>query len=226
MENSEKLLGDSSILSEDIIIQRILLGEKELFELLLRRYNQLLYRVIRGYLASDDDIMDTMQETYLKAFQKLEQYKGGAAFSTWLIRIGINEALGFLRKEKRKQSHFVSNSDQTNTLILQFADPNNMNPEKKTMEHESRYFVEQAIDQLPEKYKLIYILKEVEGLDHNAIADCLELSVSNVKVRLHRAKEMLKNTMLHLSTSHAAVFEFGNKRCDKVVEFVMGKIVE
>ena len=99
-----------------------------------------------------------------------------------------------------------------------------MNPEKKTMEHESRYFVEQAIDQLPEKYKLIYILKEVEGLDHNAIAECMDLSVTNVKVRLHRAKEMLKNALLHLTTNNSKVFEFGNKRCDKIVDFVMNRI--
>lgn len=224
METIDTIFKESNLISEDLLIKRILAGEKELFEILLRRYNQMLYRVIRGYLSSDDDIMDTMQETYLKTFEKLNQYKGGAAFSTWLIRIGINEALGFLRKEKRSQSHFVTNSDNTNTLILQFADPNNMNPEKQTMEHESRYFVEQAIDQLPEKYKVIYILKEVEGLDHNAIAASLDLSVSNVKVRLHRAKEMLKNTLLDLTTNNTKVFEFGNKRCDKIVEFVMSKI--
>lgn len=224
MEILRKIFNESNLVSEDILIKRILAGEKELFEILLRRYNQMLYRVIRGYLNNDDDIMDAMQETYLKSFEKLSQYNGGAAFSTWLIRIGINEALGFLRKEKRIQSHFVSNSDNTNTLILQFADPNNMNPERKTMEHESRYLVEQAIDQLPEKYKLIYILKEVEGLDHNAIAECLDLSVSNVKVRLHRAKEMLKNTLLQFSSNNNKVFEFGNKRCDKIVEYVMSHI--
>lgn len=224
METFGTIFKESNLVSEDILIKRILTGEKELFEILLRRYNQMLYRVIRGYLHNDDDIMDTMQETYLKSFEKLNQYKGGAAFSTWLIRIGINEALGFLRKEKRSQSHFVASSENTNTLILQFADPNNMNPEKKTMEHESRYFVEQAIDQLPEKYKLIYILKEVEGFDHNTIAACLELSVTNVKVRLHRAKEMLKNTLLDLTTSNAKVFEFGNQRCDKIVNFVMKRI--
>src|SRR5690606_37096556 len=91
----------SARLEDEVVVRRVLSGEKELFEILLRRYNQTLYRVIRGYLRDESDVEDAMQDTYLKAFDKLEQFQGKAAFSTWLIRIGINEALLRLRKLKR-----------------------------------------------------------------------------------------------------------------------------
>jgi len=209
---------------ENILISRILSGEKELFEILLRRYNQTLYRVIRGYLNNDDDIMDTMQDAYLKAFDKLAQFQGSAAFSTWLIRIGINEALLRLRKQKRNSTLSMDNSNNAEKYFLQFPDPNKMNPEKITIGREMLALIEKAIDQLPEKYKLIYILKEVEGLDHSAIAACLDISDNNVKVRLHRAKDMLKNALFEISANNISLFEFGNKRCDKIIDFVMGNI--
>ena len=88
-------------ITDNEVIKRILLGEKELFEILMRRYNQTLYRVIRGYTSSESDIEDIMQEAYLKAYEKLDQFRGGSTFSTWLIRIGMNEALQKLRKKSR-----------------------------------------------------------------------------------------------------------------------------
>src|ERR1044071_9181907 len=88
-------------LSDADVVTRVLRGEKELFEILMRRHNQTLYRVVRGYLKDDDEIRDAMQNAYLKAFDKLHQFQGNAAFSTWLIRIGINEALLRLKDIKK-----------------------------------------------------------------------------------------------------------------------------
>lgn len=203
-------------ISDSEVIARILGGEKELFEILMRRYNQTLYRVIRSYTTSENDVEDIMQEAYLKAYLKLDQFRGKSSFSTWLVRIGMNEALQKLRKSK--QMLFMENDNkELSTGQVQAME---LSPEKKVISRETRALLEQAIDQLPEKYRLVFILHEIEGMPHGEIAKALELSDSNVKVRLHRAKSMLKDELLKLSLTRA-VFEFGNSRCDSVVREVM-----
>lgn len=206
---------DSSKMTDTVVIRRILGGEKELFEILLRRYNQTLYRAVRGYLRDEDAINDAMQDAYLKAYSKLEQFRGDAAFSTWLVRIGINEALLRIRQQKKSQEL---------DTIIQLPDTHQMNPEKQTIQLETRQLIEKAIDQLSEKYRVIYILREIEGMSNSAIASCLGLSDSNVKVRLHRAKQLLKEALLKLSAD-ATLFEFGNTRCDRIVDEVMRRIL-
>lgn len=203
---------------DNVVVQRILDGEKELFEILMRRYNQTLYRAVRSYIKTEADIEDTLQETYLKAFWKLHQFKNDAAFSTWLIRIGINEALQRLRKQAAVQQFgSIQNENELPSTN------SSMNPEKIIIQGETRAFIEKAIDQLPEKYRVIYMLREVEGMDNRAIAECLELSESNVKVRFHRSKEMLKEILCNL-TDEVELFEFGDSRCDNLVNEVMQKI--
>lgn len=202
-----------------VVIQRVLDGEKELFEILVRRYNQTLYRVIRSYLKLEEDIEDTMQDTYLKAFGKLHQFKDDAAFSTWLVRIGINEALQRIRKRSSVQS--LKNVQAENDVFQ--PESQQMNPEKKAIQNETRLLLEKAVDQLPEKYRVVYVLREVEKMDHKSIAKCLGLSEGNVKVRFHRSKEMLKEIFCKLSND-VELFEFGDSRCDKLTSYVMQKI--
>jgi RNA polymerase sigma factor (sigma-70 family) len=204
------------------VIRRVLGGEKELFEILLRRYNQKLYRVIRSYLRDQDDIEDAMQETYLKAFGKLEQFMGNASFSTWLIRIGINEALLRLKRNKTRRL-YGDTTDLMQDNIVQLPDNDQTNPEKMTIGKETKQLIESAIDELPEKYRVIYVMKEVEGMDNAAISQCLGISDGNVKVRIHRTRSLMKDALLRLS-SDARIFEFGNSRCDAVVDFVMRRI--
>ncbi|MEC7752997.1 MAG: RNA polymerase sigma factor [Bacteroidota bacterium] len=206
-------------LTDTEVIGRILSGEKELFEILMRRYNQTLYRVVRGYIVSESEVEDIMQEAYLKAYLKLDEFRGNSAFSTWLIRIGMNEALQKLRK--RKQAMFIEaagTTDHTHKIVA--PEPG---PEKKVIGGETRAILEQTIDRLPEKYRLVFILHELEGTPRQEIARLLDLSDSNVKVRLHRAKKLLKDDLLKQSMT-SAVFEFGNSRCDRVVSAVMNKI--
>lgn len=202
------------------VVNNILNGNKEWFEVLIRRYNQSLYRAIRSYLKEDSDVEDAMQDVYLKAFQKLDQFHGDSAFATWLIRIGINEALQCLRKKKKEERLIESNFDKN---IFNLSPVHDMNPENKAIQAEVRLMLEAAIDALPLIYRTVYILKEVEGMENPAIAIALELSESNVKVRIHRAKKLLKEQLLKMSSS-IEVFEFGNKRCDRMVEWVMGRI--
>lgn len=213
----------SSSIPDSLVVQRILNGEKELFEILLRRYNQTLFRAVRSYLKEEDDIEDAMQNAYLHAYEKLYQYKGAAAFSTWLVRIGINEALLRVRKLKRHRVLYENTADYNLESNIQLPDNKLMNPEKQAINKETRFLIEQAIDQLPEKYRAVYVLREVEGMENSEVALSLGLSDSNVKVRLHRAKNQLKEILYQLS-SDTEIFTFGNSKCDRLVTYVMERL--
>lgn len=208
-------------LGDNIIAARVLRGEKELFEIILRRYNQKLYRVIRSYLKDDDDIQDAMQDTYLKAFDKLHQFRGDSSFSTWLIRIGINEALQ--RIKKNKVINLSRAVDWVGDKMIKIPASKQMNPEYSAINTEIKKLLETAIDGLPEKYRTVYVLKEVQGMDNAEIAACLGLEENNIKVRHHRAKNLLKNSLLTLS-GDTNIFEFGNAKCDALVNNVMLRI--
>ncbi|HZY81493.1 MAG TPA: RNA polymerase sigma factor [Cyclobacteriaceae bacterium] len=209
-------------LDDNTIVRRVIAGEKELFEILMRRHNQTLYRVVRGYLRDEDEVRDAMQNAYLKAFDKLYQFHGNSAFSTWLIRIGINEALLRLKDIKRGKVIYLT-ADDVGTEALNRIPDKQVNAEKVIIRRETQQLLERAIDSLPEKYRVIYMMKEVEGLSNQEIAGCLGLTESNVKVRGYRAKAILKDTLLEMSQG-GNVFEFGNTRCDEVVNFVMKAI--
>lgn len=213
----------SPVTGEYALIERIISGEKELYEILMRRNNQKLYRVIRSYFRNGADIEDIMQNTYLKAFEKLTQFNRQALFSTWLIRIGINEALGALRKKGhtiglRADDHVMDIYE--NKKILVMPDPGQLSPERKLIQQEAKALLEQAIDRLDEKYRTVYILKEIEGMHIAEIADCLGLTAANVKVRHHRAKLMIKEELYAL-TVHKEIFEFGAHRCDELVNKII-----
>lgn len=210
-------------IQDDIVVRRVLGGEKELFEILMRRYNQTLYRVMRGYLHDEEDIEDAMQDTYMKAFDKLQQFQGKSAFSTWLIRIGINEALLRIRRLKKTRAMMLHDADIGEEKIVELPDTREMNPEKLAINLETRQLIEKAIGQLPENLRIIYILKEIEGMKNDEIADCLAISGPNVKVRLHRARTILKDALYKISAG-GGVFEFGNSRCDRIVARVMERI--
>ncbi len=211
------------MLSDSDIVNKILSGEKELYEILLRRNNQTLYRVIRSYLKEHEEIEDIMQNAYLKAFEKLYQFKHNSKFSTWLIRIGINEALARL-KTKGKYLNLHNNENQiSDHKILDFPDTDQNNPEKQIIRKEAVLMLEKAIDKLDIKYRNVYILREVEGLSIAEISACLTLTISNVKVRLHRAKSKIKENLYDLS-SKKELYEFGLSQCDNIVDKVMRAI--
>ncbi len=206
------------------LIERIQAGEKELFEIIVHQNNQKLYRVIRGYLKDDEDVKDVMQNTYLKAYLNLVQFQNEASFSTWLIKIGINEALKRLKKIKSKHNFITekNNEQKANAATIGVF---YTNPEKRFILHETVDLVEHAIDQLPEKYRIVYILREVEGLDNAAVAEFLQLTEENIRVRLHRARKLLKEELYKHSTQRP-FFQFGGSKCHEVRKHVIGKIKE
>jgi RNA polymerase sigma-70 factor (ECF subfamily) len=209
-------------INESEVIKRILSGEKELYEILVKRNNQKLYRIIRGYIKDDTEIEDIMQDSYVKAFTKLYQFKLESSFSTWLIRIGINESLARL-KEKGKLYLLNEQSNNLTNTILEIPDNRQLNPQDKMIRNEAKQILENAIDSLDIKYKTAYILKEVEEMSLKEISVVLGLTVANVKVRVHRSKEMLKEKLYEVANDKN-IFEFGFSRCDRITEKVMKQI--
>ncbi len=208
-------------LPDQEVVERVRSGEKGLYEILMRRYNQTLYRAVRSYLRDGDDVQDAMQEAYVKAYTKLDQFKGDSAFSTWLVRIGINEALQVLRKQRTM--HIYTDPGQRAEGLTQLPDTGQMNPEQRTIRDEHRRLLEQAVDRLPDGYRAVYMLREVEEMSVAEVSQVLGITESNVKVRLHRAKIMVKDALLSAHQAGAA-FEFGNAHCDALVAAVMARI--
>jgi len=208
--------------SDSQVVERVILGEKQLFEILLRRNNQKLYRVVKGYLKDEDEIEDAMQESYVKAYENLGNFKGKSAFSTWLIRIAINECLNKISKKGKLVS--INSSDAMDDAMNKI--PNrtrSITPENKMIRKEMKNILEVSIEELPEKYRAVYIMREVEEMSYSEISLCLDISESNIKVRLHRAKSMLRELILQTTTLYD-IYEFGNFRCDKMVSRVMQEI--
>jgi len=204
------------------IVERIASGDKRLYEILIRRHNQKLYRAVRSFLKDEDDVEDAMQNTYLSAFEKLSQFQGRSQFSTWLIRIGINEALARLNQEKKRSLIYSGELSDRQFRII--PDLETMNPETKTIHDEAKRLLEAAIDALPEKYRLVYMLREVEGLSLAETGECLDISESNVKIRLHRSKALLKDILFKNAGAREA-FGFGSTRCDRLTQRVMERIM-
>jgi RNA polymerase sigma-70 factor, ECF subfamily len=200
------------------VVKRVISGEKELYEIIMRRNNQKIYRIVRGYLKSEDQIEDVMQNTYIRAFQKLYQFNQKSQLSTWLIRIAINESY---RKIENNKKHLSLTIDQPEVSgVIGSIKEESLNPERKMIMKETKHIIETAIDALPEKYKIVYIMSEVEGMSLNEISKCIDISLSNTKVRIFRARKMLKERLYETSITKD-VFEFGFSRCDGIVSRVM-----
>ncbi len=207
-------------LSDNEVIARILTGEKNLYALLVRRYNQRLYRVALSIMNDETEVEDVMQITYLKAFENLNKFEHKSSFSTWLTRILINECL--LRTKKRKQSLIMNNDLIENEINKHNADKT-QTPLTTMLNSELKAALENAIGQLPEKYKTVFVMRELENMTIAETQECLNLSEVNVKVRLNRAKALLR-TSLGSFYKKEDLFNFHLTRCDKITENVMKQV--
>ena len=215
------------------------LGEAELVELarqgnetasrlLIERNNQRLFRAARSVLRNDGEAEDVVQQTYVKAFTALASFRGEASFSTWLTRIALNEAVSRLRR--RKASSELEALDQAVSadagLVSLF--PLSLAPLPAEMEaarSEMRQLLEAAIDDLPEGFRTVFVLRDVEGLSTEETAEHLKLKPETVKTRLHRARRQLR-AALHdkLATTVGEAFAFMGRRCARVSDAVMARL--
>jgi len=207
---------------DEEIVERVRAGETALYEVLMRRYNQRLFRVAVSILRDDAEAEDVMQEAYVNAYQHLNQFAGLAKFSTWLTKIAVNEALARLRRRERMggESDLEANPRIMNNVTSGIPDP-----ERQASDHQLRLVIEASIDSLPDMYRSVFVLRAVEGLSAAETAACLDISEEAVKTRLHRARHMLqKDLRRRASVLSAEAFPFHLSRCDRVVAGVFQKI--
>lgn len=203
-----------SLLNDEELVEYILKGETQLYARLMRKFNERLYRIGISIIKDDVAIEDVMQTTYLNAYLQLGNFQNKSSFGTWITRILINESLLFLKKRNRQQELVSQNPG-----IEQHQDTpltNLMNKELKTV-------IEKSVSNLPEKYRLVFVMREVEELSTRETMDILNITESNVKVRLKRAKEILQKDLSGYYQPKQ-LFEFNLIRCDRIVNYVMAEI--
>ncbi|ABC80242.1 RNA polymerase sigma factor [Anaeromyxobacter dehalogenans] len=209
--------------SDSDVVARVLEGDVALFEVLMRRHNPRLYRAIRSVLRNEAEVEDAMQQAYLQAYAHLGDFQGHAAFSTWLVRIGVNEALMRLRGRERLVPLLDEREDGgIGREEERVADPS---PEDAAAAREARVLLEQAVDRLPLHLRTVYVLREIEQLSTAEVAAALDLGEEAVKVRLHRARLALRGLIAErVGQGAPEAFGFLAPRCDRVVAAVLAAI--
>ena len=208
-------------LSDEEIVNRVVDGQTALYEVLMRRHNERVYRAARAIVRDEDEAEDVMQQAYVNAYVNLRQFDRRAKFSTWLTKIAINEALGRARKRGRYDA--VDFTEEENQAVER--QPSN-NPEHEAFAGELRTLLEASIDELPDGLREVFMLREVDGLNTAETADCLGVSEDVVKTRLSRSRAALRNQLAERAGILAPdAFRFQQPRCDRVVAAVFARIL-
>ena len=207
--------------TDEDVIREVLAGNTGMFELLMRRYNERVYRAARSIVRGEQDAEDVMQQAYINAFTHLRQFNGAARFSTWLTRIAINESLARVRRQGRYPTCDVEYTDVEPFMPRSAAE----DPERQAFTREIRTLLEWAIDALPDGLRETFVLREVEGLNTAETAECLGVSGDVVKTRLSRARAALRRLLLARTGATASdAFRFYRPRCDRIVSAVLSRI--
>ncbi len=209
---------------DEEVAQRVRSGETALFEILMRRHNQRVYRVARAILGNDSEAEDVMQETYVRAYTHLDQFANRAKFTTWLTKIAVHEALARVRRGRRLES--IDSADERETTAMTEPVSTTRNPEEQLFGKQLKTLLDEAIDSLPQAYRSVFVMREVEEMSTAETAEALEVTEEVVKTRLHRARAMLQTELYsRVGSATPAAFEFHLSRCDRVVNAVLARIL-
>ena len=210
-----------SVLPDEAVVARILDGHVALFEVLMRRHNERLYRAARAIIRDETEAEDVMQQAYVNAYTHLRQFDGRASFATWLTRIAVNEAISRARRRGRYESFDEQDSAFERVLPM----PTANNPEREAFTREMKVILESAIDTLPDGQREVFMLREVEGLSTAETASSLGVSEDVVNTRLSRSRATLRRDLFdRIGSTAAQSFTFLRPRCDRVVAAVLGRI--
>jgi RNA polymerase sigma-70 factor (ECF subfamily) len=204
------------------IIERVLKGELALFEILIRRNNALLYKTGRSYNYNHEDTQDLMQDTFVDAYKSLSKFENRSSFKTWIVRIMLNNCFRKKQKLSFKNETAAEINDKSEPM---FSNNQHTDANKTVMNRELNYVIENALQRVPFDYRIVFSLRELNGLNTQATADVLKISEANVKIRLNRAKAMLRKEV-EKTYSAEEIFEFNLVYCDAVVNNVMSRIRE
>lgn len=222
MEAFQEIPAESSpqaALSDEEIVARVCAGEHHLFELLMRRHNRQIYRAARAIVHDESETEEVMQDSYVRAYEHLSEFEGRSRFSTWLTRIALHEAFARSRRRKRFEPLDSSTGEQESRAT------DARDPEQQTSDSEMRGLLETAVGALPENYRVVFILREVEGMKGAEVAECLGLREATVKTRLFRARARLQDLLVASGgTGIRALYGFHLSRCDRIVAVVLRRI--
>jgi len=217
-------------LSDPELAQRIASGDKDAFELLMRRHNQILYRTARSILKDDAEAEDAAQEAWLLAYRAIGNFRGDAKLSTWLVRIVVNEAISRRRKRSRGAEVIQLNGE---TQEDREAVEENVNqtlpeqPEHAARRAQTRRLLEAKIDELPDAFRTVFVLRALEELSVEEAAVALGIPEATVRSRFFRARGLLREALSkEIDLAYGDAFAFAGARCDRIVAGVMAKLGE
>jgi RNA polymerase sigma-70 factor, ECF subfamily len=208
---------NDAVIADAAIVERVRTGDSALFELLMRRYNRLLFRLARGIVRDDDEARDVVQAAYVRAYYHLDQFRGPDGFKAWLARIAVNEALGRVRR--------APEIVEAEAHVLALPDLVEIEPENAASGRDVLRILQDAIDRLPEEFRQVFMLRGVEQLSIAETAELLDIKPATVKTRFHRARRMLQD-LLQRKLDHVVrdTFPLGGQRCDGIVAAVLERI--
>ena len=214
-------LPDFEAMPDEEVVGRVRTGETALYEIVMRRYNQRLFRIARSIVYSDYEAEDVLQDAYVRAYVHLDQFAGKSSFATWLTKIAIYEALA----RAKRQKHFENASTGAEGRPMEDLRSLDRDPEQQTLDCEARSFLEAAVDQLPDDYRAVFVMREIEEMTTSETAECLEITEENVKMRLFRARKMIREELYaRAGAASSKAFEFLGEPCDRVVAKVFQRL--
>jgi RNA polymerase sigma-70 factor, ECF subfamily len=215
-----------SDLPDDRLVELVRQKDRAAFEALMRRHNRRLFRVTRSVLRDGDAAEDAMQETYLRAYTKLDSYRPEGKFGAWLTRVALNEAL-MMRRRVRTDTVSLDDAGKEALAAEEAAASEAPTADQFLEAAHARALLEHALDALPENFRMVFVLRVVEGLDVRETAESLEINPTTVRTRLFRAQRQLRTDLAQrLRGESMGIFDFGAERCDRVVERVLARLTD
>jgi RNA polymerase sigma-70 factor (ECF subfamily) len=215
-----------SDLPDDRLVELVRQKDRIAFEALMRRHNRRLFRVTRSVLRDGDAAEDAVQETYLRAYTKLDTYRPEGKFGAWLTRVALNEAL-MMRRRTRGETVSLDEAGKESQAAEESAASEAPTAEQFVEAAHARALLEHAIDALPENFRMVFVLRVIEGLDVRETAESLEINPTTVRTRLFRAQRQLRADLTQrLRGESAGLFDFGAERCDRVVAGVLARLTD
>jgi RNA polymerase sigma-70 factor (ECF subfamily) len=208
------------------LVARARVRDEAAIRAIMQANNRRLYRIARGILRNDGEAEDVVQETYVRAFTHLQDFRGDSSLATWLARIAMNEALGRLRRARPSVDFSTLAPGVLEAQIIQFPlSSASEDPERSMAQREIQVVVEHAIDELPDGFRLVFITRVIEGMNVEETAEILGLKPETVKTRLHRARAMLReNVEKKIGPVVMEAFPFAGKRCERLTDAVLQRL--
>lgn len=218
---------DYAALQDGELVARVQAGDSQAFRWIMQRCNQRMFRVVRGVIHDEAEAEDVVQEAYLHAYQKIDGFRGESSVATWLTRIALNEAYGRLRRRRTTVDldQLETSAQRAGSVIAFPNQSGGQDPAEALARGQLRRMLEDAVDELPEAFRLVYILRDVEGCSVSETAAALELREETVKTRLHRARRQLRQALQErFASSIEGAFQFLGERCQRMTDQVMARI--